>query len=243
MTSLTDGLERTKRAREHFENFIQNPQLLGPDFQPVCRLADHTPVGWQVVGRGVENSELGDRESFLKTVVTLGLAERLDWSFRCRVFDVATEAGLKDPIHLKVALAAYGTVPPPRLAVAFGRARSLKVVAEVHESALDDPSKLATGLEEFRRWGWDLAVGDLSDRTDSGSILQKVKPTVARVDLSKPGRGTSDNVKRYVETAQRLGISVLATGLDSPLRTNEAEQLGADLGLGNALGKPGPLPA
>src|SRR6478735_12718910 len=161
MTSLTDGLERTKRAREHFDNLIQNPQLLGPDFQPVCRLADRSPVGWQVVGRGVDDSDLGDRATFLKMAVSLGLAERLDWSFRCRVFDVALQAGIKDPIHIKVAYAAYGTVPPPRLAVAFGRARALKVIAEVHESALDDAAKLSTGLTEFRGWGWDVAVGDL----------------------------------------------------------------------------------
>jgi len=243
MTSLTDGLEATKRAREHFDRLIAQPDLLGPDFQPVCRLDDRSVVGWQTVARGVDGSGLGDRATFLRTAISLGLAERLDWSFRCRVFDVASQHAMTLPLHIKPSFAAYGTMPPPRLAVAFGRARTLNVIAEVHDTAYDEPLKLATGLGEFAKWGWTVAVGDISERADAVTLLQRIKPAIARVDLSTPGRSLTDPVKRYVETAQRLGIEVLAVGLDSPLRTNEAENLGATLGLGNALGKAGPLPA
>lgn len=238
MATLTNSLEHTQRAREHFENLIANPELLGPDFQPVRRLADDAVVGWQAIGRATRSSEFADRASLANAAISLGLAERVDWTFRCRIFDVAAQAGVSEPIHIRPAFAAYGTVPPPRLAVAFSRARTLNVVAEVHEQAYDDPARLATGLKEFAGWGWRVAVGDLSERTDASTILQKVRPTLVTVDLSRPGRSASDPVKRYVETAQRLGIDVLAVGLDNPLRRNEAEALGATLGRGNALGAP-----
>jgi EAL domain-containing protein (putative c-di-GMP-specific phosphodiesterase class I) len=239
MTNLSSELADTRRIRESLERLIAEPERLGPDFQPIRRLADDEVAGWQVVGRVSGDDGISDRATFLRTALALGLAERLDWTLRCRAFDQALAGGLTEPIHIKPSYAAYGTVAPPRLAVAFSRARSsVKVVAEVHEGVLDQPSKMNVGVEEFRRWGWDLAVGDLSERQDAGSLLQRIKPTVATVDLSTPGRSTSDAVKRYVDTAQRLGIDVLAIGVDSPLRKGEAQTLGVALARGKAIGEP-----
>ena len=133
--------------------------------------------------------------------------------------------------------------PLSSLAVAAGRARSIDVIAEVHEAAYDDSSLLRTGLADFAKWNWRLAVGDISERTDASALLQKIKPVIARIDFSSPGRSGSDAVRRYLDTAQRLGIEILAVGLDTPLRVNEAENVGVALGLGDALGKPGPLAA
>ena len=158
------------------------------------------------------------------------------------MFDVAADHHLNEPLHLKPAFVSYGTVPPPRLAVSFGRARSLDVVAEVHQDAFDHPARLAVGLEEFSRWGWSLAVGDLSERADAATILQKLRPSIAHVDLTRAGRSEDDGVRRYADTVHRLGVALLATGLDSPLRTAEAENLGATFGRGTALGVPGDLP-
>jgi EAL domain-containing protein (putative c-di-GMP-specific phosphodiesterase class I) len=236
MASLTRDLEQTRRAREHFENLIANPELLGPDFRPIRRLSDHAVTGWQAVGRGFAASEIADRESFTRTAVALGLGERVDWTFRCRIFDVAAQHGTTEPLHLRPAFASYGTVPPPRLTVAFNRGRSLPVVAQVHDDAYADPRALKTGLDEFARWGWRTSVSDLSGRSDATSILQTVSPAYAFLDLAAPGRIGDDAVRRYVDTVARLGVEIIATGLDNPLRVNDAIALGATYGCGDAVG-------
>jgi EAL domain-containing protein (putative c-di-GMP-specific phosphodiesterase class I) len=239
MSTLSDELADKRQIRESLEDLITNPESLGPDFQPVRRLADDSVVGWQVVSRFWVAAGVTDRATFMQTAIALGLAQRLDWTLRCRALDRALAGGLAEPVHIKPSPSSYGTVPPPRLAVGFSRARSsVHVVAEIHEGALDQPATLRTGVEEFRRWGWDIAVGDLSDRQDFGSLLQKIKPKIATVDLSTPGRSTDDVVKRYVETAQRLGLETLAIGVDSPLRRGEAQALGVTLARGKAVGEP-----
>jgi hypothetical protein len=88
-----------------------------------------------------------------------------------------------------------------------------------------------------------VAVGDLADRPDGAALLQQIRPSFATIDVSTPGRSTSDAVIRYAETAQRLGVELIATGLDSPSRSAEALALGATFGRGVALGVPGALPS
>ena len=238
MSTLSDELAVTRQVRRHLEDLIAEPAQLGPDYQPIRRLADDEIAGWQVAGRGQATGDRADLPTLLRAARSLGLAERLDWTFRCLAFERAIAGGLTEPLHIRPSVAVYGTVAPPRLAVAFSRARAqVKVVAEVHEAAWDQPTLVTTGVEEFRRWGWDVAVGDLSGRQDFGSLLQKVKPKVAAVDLSTPGRSNDDNVKRYVETAHRLGIETIAIGVDSPLRRGEAVALGLTLARGRAIGE------
>ena len=92
---LVDELDRTRRTRVLVEELIADPAQLGPDLQPVRRLTDDAVVGWKATGRGQPGTELADTLALLDEAVSLGLVERLDWAFRCHVFDRVIEAGLQ----------------------------------------------------------------------------------------------------------------------------------------------------
>jgi EAL domain-containing protein (putative c-di-GMP-specific phosphodiesterase class I) len=240
---LTDELDKTRRTRAVLEDLISDPAQLGPDFQPIRRLSDNTVVGYKATGRGKPGTELADTLSLLAGAASLGLVERLDWAFRCLAFDQAVAAGLHETLHITPEPETFGSPCPPRLATSFATGRRrLHVAAEVHDDAFADQDRLRQAVEEMRAWGWQVVLSDVADLPDALRALDWLRPDVVQVDLAVPGRGSSPAVRRLLTAATDGGAEVMALGVDSPLRRNEADELGATFGRGLALGTPGPLP-
>jgi EAL domain-containing protein (putative c-di-GMP-specific phosphodiesterase class I) len=241
---LVDDLDRTRRTRILVEELIADPAQLGPDLQPVRRLSDDAVVGWKATGRGRPGTELADTLALLDEAVSLGLVERLDWSFRCHVFDRVIEAGLQETIHLTPEPPTFLGACPPRLAVAFGRGRrQLKVAAEVHADGLTDLGLLERAVAEMRGWGWQVVLADIADEHAALPAVALVRPDVVQVDLSRRGTTASSTVAAFLEAGLDVGAEVMALGVDSSSRRTEAIALGATLGRGLLLGAPGPVPA
>lgn len=241
--NLVDALGRTRRTRALVEELIADPAQLGPDFQPVRRLSDDAVVGWKATGRGRPGTDLADTLALLEEAVTLGLVERLDWAFRCLVFDRVLEAGARETLHLTPEPQTYLTACPPRLAVSFGRGRrELDVAAEVHADALADLGLLGQAVDEMRGWGWRIVLADLADEADGLRAIGLVRPEIVQVDLNRRGGTSSAAVARYVDEARAVGAEVMALGVDVPSRRAEAVALGATTGRGLVFGAPGPLP-
>jgi EAL domain-containing protein (putative c-di-GMP-specific phosphodiesterase class I) len=241
---LVDDLDRTRRTRVLVEELIAHPAQLGPDLQPVRRLSDDAVVGWKATGRGRPGTELADTLALLDEAVSLGLVERLDWAFRCHVFDRVIEAGLQETIHLTPEPPTFLGACPPRLAVAFGRGRrQLKIAAEVHADGLTDLGLLERAVAEMRGWGWQVVLADIAGEPAALQAVALVRPDIVQVDLSRPGATASSAVAAYLEAGLDVGAEVMALGVDSPARRVAAVALGATLGRGLLLGAPGPVPA
>ena len=242
--SLVDSLDRTRRTRALVEELIADPRQLGPDFQPVRRLADDEVVGWKATGRGRPGTELADTLALLGEAVSLGLVERLDWAFRALVFEQVLAAGVHEPVHLTPEPETFLGACPPRLAVTFGRGRrELAVAAEVHADGLADLPLLERAVEEMRGWGWRIVLADVADEADALRAVDLVHPDIVQVDLSQPGRSGSAAVMRYLDAALDGHAEIMALGIDSAARRTEALAVGATLGRGLLLGAPGPLSA
>lgn len=240
---LVDELDRTRRTRALVEELISDPSQLGPDFQPVRRLADDTVVGWKATGRGRPGTELADTLALLEEAVSLGLVERLDWAFRCLVFDRVVEAGARETVHLTPEPPTYLSACPPRLAVAFGRGRrELDVAAEVHADGLADLGLLGRAAAEMRGWGWSIVLADVADEPDALRAVELLRPEMVQVDVSRAGRSSTPTVERFLDAARDAGADVMALGVDTPAKRAEATALGATVGRGLLLGTPGPLP-
>ncbi|MGZ4627175.1 MAG: EAL domain-containing protein [Kineosporiaceae bacterium] len=241
--SLTDELDRTRRTRQLIEELIADPAQLGPDFQPVRRLADDAGVAWTATGRGRAGTDVADTLALLAGAQSLGLVERLDWAFRCHAFDTALAAGVTEAVHLTPEPETFGSPCPPRLAVSFGRGRrGLAVAAELYDDAFADLPRLRRAVDEFRDWGWQIVLADVADVPDALTAMDWLRPEFVHVDLSVPGRTGSAGVRRLLAQATDAGAQVMALGVDSPPRRDEAVELGATLGRGRLLGDPGPLP-
>jgi EAL domain-containing protein (putative c-di-GMP-specific phosphodiesterase class I) len=240
---LTADLERARATRVAIEELIADPSLLGPDFQPVRRLADNALVAQKATGRGKPGTEVGDTLSLLEGANSLGLAERLDWAWRCHTFDVAVESGMTVELHLTPEPATYGILCPPRLAVSFGRGRrELNVVAELHEDAFADVPLLRRAVEEMRGWGWGLAVDDLSADADVVAALTWLRPEYVQVNVAVPGHATAASTTAWLEAGRAVGATVMALGVDGERQRSDAEAIDAFCGRGTLFGAPGPEP-
>ncbi len=241
--TLSAELEQSRRTRAAIEDLIATPQLLGPDFQPIRRFSDDSLVGYKATGRGAPGTEVGDTLSLLRGAQSLGLVERLDWSFRCLAFDVAADARLDVTLHLTPEPETFGSMCPPRLAVSFSRGRrALSVVAEIHEDSFADPARLRAAIDEMRGWGWQFALADLADLPAASSALGWMAPAFVQVDLSVPGRLARPAVRRWLDSAAEHGAEVMALGVNSLARRDEAIEAGASCGRGATIGKAGDLP-
>lgn len=242
--TLADELERARRTRHLIEELITDPAQLGPDFQPVRRLADDAVVAWKATGRGRPGTHLADTLALLAGAQSLGLVERLDWAFRCLAFDTALAAGVTEALHITPEPDTFGRPCQPRLAVSFGRGcRQLNVAAEIHDDAFVDVPRLRAAVDDFRGWGWQLVLADVADVPEAVAAMGWLRPEFVQVDLAVPGRAASPAVRRMLAEAVGAGAQVMALGVDSTLRREEALELGATVARGRLLGEPGPLPA
>ncbi len=241
--TLLDSTEKLRRDRSLIEALIDDPSRLGPDFQPLKNLTDDTLVGYKATGRGQSGTELDSTLALLTGAQSAGLMERLDWAFRCLAFDQAVERGVTAEIHLTPEPETFGAPCPPRLATAFNRGRrSLSVAAEVHDYGLGHPG-LQAAATEWRGWGWRVVVADVAHVQDSDLIaqLERLRPDAVQVDLNLPGREHDPKVRDILTWATGSGVDVHALGVDTQVRREQAQALGATVGRGRLLGAPGPL--
>ena len=240
--TLRDELDRARHTRALIEELLADPAQLGPDFQAIRRLDDESLVGWKATGRGRPGTELADTLALLAGAQSLGLVERLDWAFRCLAFDAARAAGVDVPLHITPEPETFGSACPPRLALSFGAGRrALTVVAELHDDAFVDPDRLRAAVEEYRGWGWRIALADVTGEPGVEEALPWLAPDVVQVDLDRPLRASDPAVRALVGAALDRGAEVMALGVDSARRRDEAIGLGASTGRGLHLGAPGLL--
>ncbi len=244
--ALSADLDRTRRTRALVEQLIADPSLLGPDFSPIRRLDAGAPslapvVGWKATGRGTPGTEIADTLSLLEQAAALGLVERLDWAFRCHTFDLAADAGLSTELHLTPEPETFGAACPPRLAVSWLRGRrALSVCAELHADAFEDERRLLGAVDEMRGWGWQIVYADVATSPCAEralALVGHIRPAYVHVDLAVPGRATDPAVSRALDAAVDVGASVIALGLDTSARLEQAIALGATFGRGAVIGR------
>ncbi len=249
--TLLDATEKLRRDRSLIEALIEDPSRLGPDFQPVKRLADDDIVGWKATGSGQAGTELDSTLALLHSAQAIGLVERLDWAFRVLALDVFQSGGLTAQMYITPEPETYSSPCPPRLAAAFARGRrAVQVAAEVPAESIMNSDALAEAVLEFRGWGWRIVAGDLADEVarDPKALdrLDRLRPEVLKIELGRPGRsavGTAPGVREVLRWAADAGVEVMAIGVDTPDDRQRALDLGAVTGRGRLLGPPARLPS
>jgi EAL domain-containing protein (putative c-di-GMP-specific phosphodiesterase class I) len=243
---LSTDMQRVHRTRELVEQLINDPRRLGPDYQPIVRLADQQLVGVKATGRGSSGTDLADTLSLLDGARSLGLVERLDWAFRALSFDDLS--GRDDlELHLTPEPETFGTACPPRFAGSISRGRrELAVAAELHADSFGTGVALDRGLAEIREWGWRVVLADVADDEAAVSGAPSTRPDVIQIDLRLPARQPGrlpPGAQRLLSMASDTGAQVMALGVDSEAARAIAVDLGSVLARGALFGRPGPLPA
>lgn len=219
-------------------------------FQPLVDLHSGRLAGYEALARGPAGTRWESPDALFTAAAAAGRVPELDWACRAAAYRAAMAAGLPDdmPLFVNVEPVSVGTPCPPHLAetvrAAAGR---LRIVYEVTEREVArDPAGLLAAVTLARAASAGIALDDVGAEPASLAMMPLLDPDVIKLDLGLVQGRTSPEVAGIVTAvlahAERTGARILAEGIEDPRHIDVARALGASLGQGYRLGRPGPLP-
>lgn len=217
-------------------------------FQPLVDLETRAVLGYEALARGPEGPLTMPERLFAAARAAGRLAE-LDWACRAAALSGALEGGLGHGCTLFVNVepgVPFAEVPPAHRDLVAEAERSLRVVLEVTEqSIVERPSLLLTTLDWARDRAWGVALDDIGENPGSLALMPFLEPDVVKLDLrlvqARPDSEVGEIVSAVLSQAERTGARVVAEGIETEDHLRAALALGATIGQGWLLGRPGPL--
>lgn len=219
------------------------------ELQPILDLDSREVVGFEALARGPHGTELESPAALFAEAGRAGLELELDLACAKRAMQAAREAAIEAPLTLFVNLEPEQIATREGLASELrGEAEGLRVVIEVTERALTRrPESLLRGLAELRDAGFGIALDDVGADPRALPLLSILRPDVIKLDLSlvreQPSRELAEIVNAVNAEAELSGSTILAEGIETEDHLFTAAALGATLGQGFLLGRPGPPPS
>jgi EAL domain-containing protein (putative c-di-GMP-specific phosphodiesterase class I) len=229
-TMVCDAVEDWQSSFLKFHRLLTDRGII-PHFQSIVRLADHSVVGYEALARGTEPGLKSPAELF-STAERISLAARL--SELCRDRAIESAMLLKQP-----GLIFLNTHPSESLEVGLiqslsslrKKAPDLKLVIELHESAITNVREVAEFRKQLNELGIGLAYDDFGAGQARLKELSEVAPDYLKFDIQLvrdihlvPQR--QQIVAGLVQTIQSLGINSVAEGIESAAEAEVCRQIG-----------------
>lgn len=222
-------------------------------YQPIVELDTNVTVGYEALARGPGGSVLERPDRLFAAARRVGRLTELDGACQAAAVAGARSAGLRTPWTLFVNVEP-GSAAATALAPVLGADGSpgpgsmdCQIVVEFTERALiADPTTLLQLVARIRARGWGIALDDLGAHPDSLALLPLLQPDVIKLDLSLVQQRPSAEIAAIVSAvnaeAESSGSAILAEGIETEEHRDVALAMGASLGQGWLLGRPGALP-
>ena len=220
-------------------------------YQPIVDLRTGEVVAHEALARGQAGGPLESPAELFAWARQQGCEADLDLACQVAAMTGALERGLSAsiPLFINAEPAWLDTPWPSQLAQVRDRARArLQVVVEITERALvADPAGLFAAVRRVREAGWGVALDDVGADPASLALMPFIDPDVIKLDLRLIQENTTAEIATVINAviaqAERTGAMVLAEGIETEEHRARALAMGATLGQGWLLGRPGPLPA
>ena len=229
---------------------ILDARAVRPLFQPLVDLRTGEVVGYEALARGPHGTQWERPDVLFAAARDVGRLAELDWICRAAAYRGALAADLPRDLVLFVNTepeALGAACPEDLLPVVDAAAGRLRVVTEMTERSLTrDPAGLLAAADQSRQARWGVALDDVGAEPASLALMPFVHPDVVKLDLrlvqQTPGAETAAVVSAVLAHAERTGALILAEGIETEEHRQRALAMGATLGQGWLLGRPGPLP-
>ncbi len=237
-------VERTVLFRELLEQ-----EAVAAHFQPIVGITDRRPIGYEVLGRSrLPSLPLGSWELF-EIAAVVGAEAKLSRLFRRRA--------AADCRRLPAELVYFFNTHPAELREeglleSLQRLRTesprLRIVVEIHESAITEPASLARLQASLRDLDIGLAYDDFGAGQTRLAELAAAPPDFLKFDrrmiedIDRDTGGRSRLLAALVKMAGELGIRSIAEGIERQAEAEACAALGFELGQGFLFGVPAPAP-
>ncbi len=217
-------------------------------YQPIVELRTGRVVGYEALARGPVGTGLASPGALFEAAEREGKLAQLDRACRGQALEGALAAGLDPSAFL------FLNVEPAALDAGgvLGRlgdlnVRTPSIVVELTERDLASrPSEVLAAVRWLRRRNCRIALDDVGADERSLALMPFLSPDVIKLDMSLvqkrlPALEAARILNAVGAEAERSGAIIVAEGIENEEHLRRASAIGATLGQGWHLGRPGPL--
>jgi len=233
-------------GRPLLEEMIQS-QAVRVVFQPVVELATNKVLGFEALGRGCF-PQLSTRPIELFRLAGMcRMAVRLSRAFRQSAIRQARDLPQGSLLFCNIHPEELIDFEPSRFDELFpdlsSMPKGVRLVLEIHEEAFADIALLRELRKEVRLRGIRLAYDDFGSGQSRLTEMAEVPPDFIKLDMNLVrgidiAEGRRDTVQSVCDLSGKLGVQVIAEGIENRRELDTCVAAGCRLGQGFLLGHP-----
>jgi EAL domain-containing protein (putative c-di-GMP-specific phosphodiesterase class I) len=217
-------------------------------FQPIFNVRTRSAFAYEALVRGVN----GESAAYILGLVNDGNRYRFDQACRVKAIEEAARLGILDISDCLLSInflpnAVYRAETCIRATLEAARQTNFppnRLMFEVTEGErVDDPDHLKSIFQEYERQGFTTAIDDFGSGYSGLNLLALFQPQVLKIDMALTRGIDQDPVKRAIVdgillVANRLGITVIAEGVETREESAALLDLGIELMQGFLYARP-----
>jgi EAL domain-containing protein (putative c-di-GMP-specific phosphodiesterase class I)/GGDEF domain-containing protein len=245
----------TREARDAAERKLRLAEIIDKGqvhtlVHPVLKLDDMSVIGYEALSRGPEGGEFERPDKLFKVAYDADLVLRLERLCRRQAIRAAADLPEGRLLFMNIEPEAIGD---PELRdvmftalLADAAITPDRIVLEITErTAITDFPSFRSTLEYLRALGFSVAVDDAGAGYGSLQVLAEVRPEWLKIDISLVRGVDADDVRRQLVSilvlfAQRMGVHLIAEGIETPQELETIRELGVGYGQGFLFTEPVP---
>jgi EAL domain-containing protein (putative c-di-GMP-specific phosphodiesterase class I) len=245
----------TREARDAAERKLRLAEIIDKGqvhtlVHPVLKLDDMSVIGYEALSRGPEGGEFERPDKLFKVAYDADLVLRLERLCRRQAIRAAADLPEGRLLFMNIEPEAIGD---PELRdvmftalLADAAITPDRIVLEITErTAITDFPSFRSTLEYLRALGFSVAVDDAGAGYGSLQVLAEVRPEWLKIDISLVRGVDADDVRRQLVSilvlfAQRMGVRLIAEGIETPQELETLTELGVGYGQGFLFTEPVP---
>ena len=216
-------------------------------FHPIVQLDTLVPVAYEALGRGEHPGLPPNPIDLFRLAEQHRLAPELSRLFRAQAFEDAAQLPDQPLLFLNLHPAemdepsVFANLPE----VMPAGIRCSRLVLEVHEDAVADPTRMRRLREEAKAIGCGIAYDDFGAGQSRLAELADAPPDFVKLDrklIQDIGQSEArqEIVRTLVRVGHSLGCRLIAEGIENPDEAQVCRRLGCELGQGFLFGPPQP---
>lgn len=242
-SDFDDTARRLRAQADMCANLAQGRHVLTLK-QPIFRLDDESPVGWEFLSR-YSNGTFELPENFFRLCTEKNVLTLVDHACLRAAVNAAMDLPPYARFHLNIFPTTLISVPHEHLLDLFPKPMPADTFClEISEQQIiGDPSYLLPAVRALRAAGVLIAIDDVGFGSSCLESLVVLEPEIMKIDKRcvigidrDPSRIA--HLRRYVGIGRTLGCTIVAEGIETAGELEVVRSLGIEYGQGYFWGQP-----
>ncbi|HEX9983963.1 MAG TPA: diguanylate cyclase [Thermoanaerobaculia bacterium] len=242
-TDFDDTARRLRAQADMCANLSNGKHILTLK-QPIFRLDDESPVGYEFLSR-YSNGRVELPDNFFRMCSERNVLTLVDHACLRGGINAALQLPPYARFHLNIFPTTLLAIPPEHLLDLFPKPLPGETFClEISEQQIiGDPTYLLPAVRALRAAGIMIAIDDVGFGSSCLESLVVLEPEIMKIDKRcvmgiDSDRTRTSHLRRYVAIARTLGCTVIAEGIETTRELDVVRDVGVEYGQGYLWGKP-----